>query len=169
MSFLNNQSYNDSRNVMTGKDGALYNGDGDLLATVESFQAQYNFTNAKYQPIGSFRETEIPQTVGVTLTFTQWVIESEDMFDDMVDLERYNTLPDWSFQGVLKNRDGSYERMIYYNCVPTGANDIQNVQVGDGIKRAYSLAVNGKVVKQQSMSKGTSKSSSVSSADVDDD
>lgn len=160
MAFLNNMAAQDSRNVMTGKDGALYAGDGTLLATVDTFLAQYNYTNLKYQPLGSFREREIGQAVGVTITFTWWVINSEQMFDDMVEYTNNNILPDWNFQGVLKNRDGSTERMVYYGCVPRGANDIQNLTVGDGIKRNYSLFVNGEVRKQESMTRGTNHSTS---------
>ena len=168
MAFLNNMAAQDSRNVLTGKDGALYRGDGTLMATVDTFLSQYNFTNIKYQPLGSFREREIGQSVGATITFTNWVIESEEMFDDMVNYVANNILPDWNFQGVIKNRQGSYERMVYYGCVPSGANDIQNLTVGDAIKRNYSLFVNGEIKKQESMTRGTDRSStSISSPNYD--
>lgn len=155
MAFLNTSAGQDSRNILTGKDGALYDGNGNLMATVDTFLAQNNFTNIKYQPLGSFKEREVGQSVGTTITFTNWVIESEQMFDDMIDYAENNILPDWNFQGVLKNRQGSYERITYYGCVPSGANDIQNLTVGDAIKRNYSLFVNGDVVKQSSMTRGT--------------
>lgn len=156
MAWLNTSAAQDWRGVLTGKDGALYNGDGALMATVDTFLSQSNWTNAKYQPLGSSREREIMQSVGVTITFTHWVIESEEMFDDMINYMENNIIPDWNFQGVLKNRQGSYERMVYYGCVPSGANDIQNLTVGDAIKRNYSLFVNGDVVKQESMKRTTS-------------
>ena len=40
MGIINTQAVADGRKVRTGKDGALYNGKGKLLATVEVFQAQ---------------------------------------------------------------------------------------------------------------------------------
>ena len=39
MGIINTQAVADGRKVRTGKDGALYNGKGKLLATVEVFQA----------------------------------------------------------------------------------------------------------------------------------
>lgn len=160
MSFLNTSAGNDSRAVLTGKDGAVYDGNGNLMASVDTFLVQANFTNTKYQPLGSVREREVLQSVGVTLTFTNWVIESEDMFTDMMDFMNDNTIPDWNFQGVLKNRVGSYERIVYYGCVPSGNNDIQNLTVGDAIKRNYSLFVNGDLTRQSDMTKPTSSAAS---------
>lgn len=151
MAWLNNAPAKDWRSVMTGKDGALYDGDGNLLATVDAFQTKYNFSNSKYQPLGTIRDREIPMTVGATLTFTWWVIHSEKFFTDMVNLVEHNIIPDWSFQGVLKNRQGSYERIVYYDCVPSGDNDIQNLTVGDAIKRNYSLYINGDIIEQEAM------------------
>ena len=149
--WLNHRAHNDARDVLTGKDGALYDGNGNLMATVDTFLSQYNFTNAKYQPLGSYREHEIPQAVGVTITFTNWVIESEDMLKDTIRFAENAEWPDWSFQGVLENRSGGQERIVYYDCIPSGANDIQNLTVGDGIKRNYSLFVNGKISQQKSL------------------
>lgn len=39
MSILNTQRYIDTRNVLTGKDGAFFDDEGNMLATVESFNA----------------------------------------------------------------------------------------------------------------------------------
>ena len=50
MGIINTQAVADGRKVRTGKDGALYNGKGKLLATVEVFQAQMGVTNQKYHP-----------------------------------------------------------------------------------------------------------------------
>jgi len=43
---------------------------------------------------------------------------------------------------VVKGRNGSEQRMIYRQCVPSGTIDLQNLSVGDTIKRAWSLFVN---------------------------
>ena len=53
MGIINTQAVADGRKVRTGKDGALYNGKGKLLATVEVFQAQMGVTNQKYHPLGT--------------------------------------------------------------------------------------------------------------------
>ena len=45
MGIINTQAVADGRKVRTGKDGALYNGKGKLLATVEVFQAQMGVAN----------------------------------------------------------------------------------------------------------------------------
>ena len=45
-------------------------------------------------------------------------------------------------------RNGSEERLVYNDCVPSGNIDLQNVTVGDLIKRQWSLFVNGAVNQQ---------------------
>ena len=55
---LNQRGPIDTRKVLTGKDGALYNDAGVMLATVESFQAQVNVTNAKYHRSATRRSTK---------------------------------------------------------------------------------------------------------------
>jgi len=139
---LNNQGATDARKVLTGKDGGLYNDDGDLLATVETFQSQVNVTNAKYQPLGDAQEHEVFQSYGVTLTFTETVIEDESFISDLVEGMQDGEMPSWNFQGVVQGRNGSEQRLIYRHCVPSGTIDLQNVSVGDIIKRAWSLYVN---------------------------
>ena len=42
----------DSRKVLSGKDAVLFNGEGVMLATIESFQVQVNVSNSDYQPLG---------------------------------------------------------------------------------------------------------------------
>lgn len=71
MGIINTQAVADGRKVRTGKDGALYNGKGKLLATVEVFQAQMGVTNQKYHPLGTPLEQEILDSIGTTLTFTE--------------------------------------------------------------------------------------------------
>ncbi len=57
MSILNTQRYIDTRNVLTGKDGAFFDDEGNMLATVESFNAQVSNNNGNYQPLGSRSST----------------------------------------------------------------------------------------------------------------
>jgi hypothetical protein len=139
---LNNRAPIDARKVLTGKDGALYNDEGVMLATVETFQTQVNVTNAKYQPLGDAQEHEVFQSYGVTLTFTEVVIADERFIQELFEGMKTGVMPAWNFQGVVKGRNGSEQRMIYRQCVPSGTIDLQNLSVGDTIKRAWSLFVN---------------------------
>lgn len=139
---LNNRAPIDTRMALTGKNGALYSDDGTMLATVETFQTQVNVTNAKYQPLGDAQEHEVFQSYGVTLTFTEIVISDEQFMEEMFEAMRTGEMPAWNFQGVVKGRNGSEQRMNYRQCVPSGTIDLQNLSVGDIIKRAWSLFVN---------------------------
>ena len=51
-------------------------------------------------------------------------------------------MPEWSFQGVLQGRNGSQERVVYREVIPSGTIDLQNIGVGDAIKRSWSFFVN---------------------------
>lgn len=139
---LNQRGPIDTRKVLTGKDGALYNDAGVMLATVESFQAQVNVTNAKYQPLGDAQEHEAFQAYSVTLTFSQIVIEDDAFIVEFMNALKAGTMPNWNFQGLMKGRNGSEQRMNYRSCVPSGTIDLQNVTVGDILKRAWSFFVN---------------------------
>lgn len=139
---LNTRGAIDSRKVLTGKDGAFYNDAGVMLATVESYQTQVNVTNAKYQPLGDAQEHESFQSYAVTLTFSQIVIEDDAFIQEFFAALAAGTMPSWNFQGVLKGRNGSEQRMNYRSCIPTGTIDLQNVTVGDVVKRSWSFTVN---------------------------
>lgn len=145
---LNTKAVADGRKVRSGKDGALYDGNGKLLATVETFQAQMNVANQKYRPLGTPKEQEILDSFGVTLTFTECVVEDKGFISDLLAMQSSGVQPNWNFQGVLKGYNDSEERFIYNNCVPSGNIDIQNVAVGSIVKRQWSLFVNGDVKPQ---------------------
>ena len=51
-------------------------------------------------------------------------------------------MPYWNFQGVIVGRNGSEQRVVYSECVPSGQIDLQNVTTGDVIKRSWNFAVN---------------------------
>ena len=136
---LNTRGPVDSRKVLTGKDGALYNDAGTMLAT---FQTQVNVTNAKYQPLGDMQEHDAPQSYAVTLTFSQVVIEDDEFITEFMNALKEGTMPIWNFQGLVKGRNGTEQRMNYRSCIPTGTIDLQNLSVGDLIKRAWSFTVN---------------------------
>ena len=139
---LNKSSATDVRKVLTGKDGAILDDSGTMLATVESFQSQVNVTNAKYQPLGDMQEHEAPQSYAVTLTMSQIVIKDDKFIQDLVSALKKGEMPVWNFQGLVNGRNGSEERMNYRGCIPSGNIDLQNLSVGDLIKRAWNFAVN---------------------------
>ena len=119
----NERAAGDSRHARTGKDGAFYSEDGVLLATVDTFTSNVNYNNAKYSVLGDAQEHETANTFAVSLTMSQ-------------------IPPHWNFQGSLLGRNGSEERVVYKECIPSGQIDIQNVTVGDVIKRNWNFFVN---------------------------
>lgn len=142
MSVLNTKRYADARNVLTGKDGALFDDEGNMLATVESFSVQVSNNNGNYQPLGTMQEMDIPMTYKVTLTFAMVTIESEKFIQDYLAALKEDTLPQWNFQGLTRGRNGSEERMNYRSCIPSGTVDLQNLTVGDIIRRNWNFTVN---------------------------
>ena len=139
---LNNHAIIDNRKVLSGKDGVLFADDGTMLATVENFQSQLNVTNAKYQPLGDPQEHEVFTGYGVTLTLTETVISDERFFTDLFEAIERGEMPVWNFQGLVRGRNDSEQRINYRQCVPSGNIDLQNLTVGDTIKRQWSLFVN---------------------------
>ena len=139
---LNPRGPIDTRKVLTGKDGGIYNETGKMLATVESFQAQVTVNNAKYQPLGDMQEHEAAASYSVGLTLSQIVIEDDEFFVAFVKALSEGTLPMFNFQGAVVGRNGSVQRMNFRSCIPTGTIDLQNLTVGDLIKRNWSFTVN---------------------------
>lgn len=93
MGIINTQAVADGRKVRTGKDGALYNGKGKLLATVEVFQAQMGVANQKYHPLGTPLEQEILDSIGTTLTFTECVVEDGEFITDLLKMQNTGIQP----------------------------------------------------------------------------
>lgn len=139
---INQRAAGDARHSRSGKDGALYNQDGVLLASIESFTSQVNFNNSQYKVIGNMQELETAGTFKVTLTFSQIVIEDDEMIVELMEALETQSMPVWNFQGTLQGRNGSEERVVYRECIPSGQIDIQNITTGDTIKRSWNLAVN---------------------------
>ncbi len=154
-SILNTAAVDNSRHVRSGKDGGLYDSKGKLLASMESFQTQMNVSNTKYQPLGSNQEFESNIGYGVTLTFSEIVVEDNEFINELLAFQNSGVIPEWTFQGVIKSLTGaSEERMVYPRCIPSGNIDLQNVSSGDILKRSWSLYVNGKVAQQGKLTMG---------------
>ncbi|MEH2960071.1 hypothetical protein [Candidatus Merdisoma sp. JLR.KK006] len=132
----------DTRHARTGKDGAIYNKDGVLLASVESFSSSVTYNNSKYGVLGDAQEHETPNTFSVSLTMSQIVIEDDAFIQELYEGMETQIMPSWDFQGSLLGLNGSEERVVYRDCVPSGQIDLQNLTVGDVIKRNWNLFVN---------------------------
>lgn len=132
----------DPRKILRGFDGELYDGDGNFLAEVNTFQAQVNVTNSDYQPAGSPQTVGIMQSYSVTLTLTETVIKDARMLKALIDALAKGNQAEFGFQGVLRGRDGSTGRYVFRSCVPDGNIDIVNIQPGETINRAWSFRVN---------------------------
>ena len=121
----NERAAGDSRHARTGKDGAFYSEDGVLLATVDTFTSH-----------------ETANTFAVSLTMSQIVVEDDEFIQALMESLETQNMPHWNFQGSLLGRNGSEERVVYKECIPSGQVDIQNVTVGDVIKRNWNFFVN---------------------------
>lgn len=132
----------DTRHARTGKDGAIYNKDGVLIASVETFTSNVTFNNSKYSVLGDAQEHETPNTFSVSLTMSQVVVEDDLFIQELFTAMETQIMPSWDFQGSLLGLNDSEERVIYRDCVPSGQIDLQNITVGDVIKRNWNMFVN---------------------------
>ena len=133
----------DVRRAVSGKDTCIFNEDGDLLATVDSFQATVNFTNASYLPLGTAQTTEHMVSYTVSIAISQVLIESDEFLRGVTDFfSAGRHAPMWTLQSVVYGYDGSEERLIFRDCVPTGSWDLHNLSQGDVIKRTLNLTCN---------------------------
>lgn len=96
----------DPRNILRGYDGELYDGDGNFLAEVNAWQAQFDFENTDYQAAGNKIKWAIPQGYAVTLTFTETVVRDATLLKKVF-AGLKNDAPDasLSFMGVLRGHN----------------------------------------------------------------
>jgi len=93
----------DPRGILRGYNGELYDGDGNFLAEVNTWQAQVNFTNTDYQPAGSKLTWAVPQSYTVTLTFTETVIKDARLLQKVIaGLKKGEPDAVLNFMGVLR-------------------------------------------------------------------
>ncbi len=143
MSVVNSYPPVDVRKVMSGKDGALYDENGVMLMSAETFQAQVAVNNATYQPLGDAQEHGAMTSYRVTLNFTEIIVESSEFFKQFMEGLKNHRMPCWTFRGMMRSPyNGSEEQVIYRDCVPDGNIDIQNMTIGELYKRPWSFIVN---------------------------
>lgn len=88
--------------IIRGYDGELYDGEGNFLAEVNTFQAQINMTNTDYQAAGEKISWAIPQSYTVTLTFTETVIKDARLLQKVIaGLQKGSPDARLNFMGVL--------------------------------------------------------------------
>ena len=143
---INDQSILDVRNLVTGKDGQLFvttrKTTNMFLAECDTFQAQLSPANTDYQPVGSALVFGVNTGYSITLTLTEAVVRDDVMIGVLIEDLRNGYFPGFDFQGKIRRRDGQAERIVYRWCIPDGTVDLQNLQPGEIIKRAWSLRVN---------------------------
>ena len=136
----------DPRKVMTGHDGRLYvtvGGKSVLMANVDTFQAQMNFSNIDFNPVGDRLTYAVPGNISVSLTLTEAVITDDITIGPLLDAIAAGKKPTWDFRGTLdREYDSQQEDITYSNCVPDGSWDVQNLTPGDVLKRALNFRVN---------------------------
>lgn len=96
----------DPRNILRGYDGELYDGDGNFLAEVNTWQAQINVTNSDYQAAGNKLSWAVMQSYTVTLTFTETIIRDASLLKQII-AGLANGAPDavLNFMGVLRGHN----------------------------------------------------------------
>ena len=143
---VRNEKTLDPRKVMTGHDGKLYitvGGKSQFMANVDTFQAQINFSNTDFQPVGDLQVYAIPISFTCTLTYTEAVISDDLVMAPILDALAKGIVPTFDFRGTLdRPYDGQGQELVYGNCIPDGAFDIQNLTPGEVIKRSTSYRVN---------------------------
>jgi len=93
----------DPRAILRGYNGELYDGDGNFLAEVNTWQAQINYTNTDYQAAGNKITWAIPQSYTVTLTFTETVIKDARLLQKVIaGLKKGEPDAVLNFMGVLR-------------------------------------------------------------------
>lgn len=96
----------DPRNILRGYSGELYDGDGNFLAEVNTWQAQVNFTNTDYQAAGKKITWAIPQSYTVTLTFTETIIKDARILQKVVNSLKNDAADvELNFMGVLRGHN----------------------------------------------------------------
>jgi hypothetical protein len=128
--------------ILPGHKGELLNDKGDLLAQIPSYQAQVNINNQDYQPAGSPLSIAVMMGYSVSLQFTETVVSDVTLLKDFVDRLKRGEALSLKFQGKITGYNGEEERIVYGECVPDGTIDLQNIQPGDIISRAWNWRVN---------------------------
>ena len=145
----------DVRRVYSGKDATIYDGDGNLLSTVDSFSATMTFNTADYQSLGSPIQQAFLTGYSINIEISNCVVESEQFLQGAADFSQFGRhAPAWTLRSVINGygSDGNEETWIFRDCVPSGDWNIANYSIGDIIKRTLRLRANVAPELQKSLS-----------------
>lgn len=99
----------DPRNILHGADGELYDGEGNFLATVNTWEASVSPTVADYQAATNMIEWGITTGYQVSLTFTETVVQ-DNMFSVILEgLQTGRSMQELNFTGVLRSHTAGRE------------------------------------------------------------
>jgi len=140
--------------IMAGYQGELFDGQGNLIATVNTFHASVAITNSDYQPAGQALQVAILQSYKVTLTFQETIIDDLKFLKQIsLDLGARKQ-SSFAFQCQLFRPDGQYSKYLFNNVVPDGNIDLANVAPGDTLKRDWTWRVNSPPVMDKLLGTG---------------
>jgi hypothetical protein len=91
----------DTRNILTGKDGELYDDQGNFLAMVNTFTAQLSINNTGYTPAAEALEVAVFTGYTVTLTFTETVVEDAVLLQKLLDAIKSKKQLFANFSGII--------------------------------------------------------------------
>jgi hypothetical protein len=132
----------DTRKIIPGYNGKLFDDSGNFFAQIPTFNTQININNTDYQPAGSPQVAAFMVSYTVSLTLTETVVADDVLFTKFMDALKNGEQVVFNFQGKLQAPGGKFERLIYRECVPDGTIDLQKVEPGTIIDRAWSMRVN---------------------------
>lgn len=92
----------DPRNILQGRDGELYDEDGNFLAEVNTFHAQMEFNTEDYQAAGQNIVWGINTGYTFTLTFTETVVRDAMLVKILGAIKNNRRAPQLNFTGVLR-------------------------------------------------------------------
>lgn len=92
----------DPRNILQGKDGELYDEDGNFLAEVNTFHAQMDFNTEDYQAAGQNIVWGINTGYTFSLTFTETVVRDDMLTKILGAIKSGRKAPQLNFTGVLR-------------------------------------------------------------------
>lgn len=99
---LNTRASNDARHARAGKDAGLFDENGVMFASVESFQTKAAFNNIKYAPLGQNQELEANNTYGITISISEIVVEDGYLFNQVMKAVQSGESPVITVDGVVE-------------------------------------------------------------------
>lgn len=97
----------DPRNVLTGMDGMLFDGEGNPLLSVEEWHLRISFNTDDFQPAGQALVQGVTTGYSVTLEFTEAVVNDGRVAQILQGLSHPGRRDSLTFTGVLYGHDAA--------------------------------------------------------------